>query len=413
MSPAIWRHETGLEGAKMILGVEKKLLRPAFLIGVLALFLSVPAVLGQSVKDLPPPPPPWRPKPTPTPTPPKPPEAGDIDTIKISSNLVMVPVSITDQQGQAVQGLKVADFRLEEEGKQQEITAIGDPEQVPLAIAILFDISSSVGQKGFFVSQQNAAAAFLKQVMKPNDKAAIFTITATPNVIQPLSSAEASAAKLLTIPPATSHVPTAFYDTVIAAAKYLTNNAESSYRRVIVVLSDGDDNFSDQIRDSALADYNASLAAQQSAQGTPAAGANAKQNAQPARGQLREILQRRHQQAVGAVQKAVQQADVIFYSVNPGGPSIKLNQIAMRAERGMEAIAEATGGTAFVPEADADLERVFRQVAAELRGQYLLQYYGDSQAPVGQFRKIQVAVPARNDVRVRARQGYYPKKPAN
>ena len=76
--------------------------------------------------------------------------------------------------------------------------------------------------------------------------------------------------------------------------------------------------------------------------------------------------------------RLVQQADVIFYAVNPGGPSIKLNLIAMRAERGMEAIAEATGGTAFVPDSDLDLERVFRQVAAELRGQYLLQYYGDS-----------------------------------
>ena len=398
----------------MILGSEKKLLWPAFLVGVLALFLSVPAVLGQSVKDLPPPPPLWRPKPTPTPTPQKPPEAGEIDVIKTTSNLIMVPVSITDQQGQAVQGLTVTDFRLLEEGKQKEISSIGDPEQVPLAIAILFDISSSVGQKGFFVSQQNAAAAFLKQVMKPNDRAAIFTITDKPKVIQPLSTAEASAAKLMTIPPAIAHVPTAFYDTVIAAAKYLTDNAESNYRRVIVVLSDGDDNFSDQIRDSALADHNATLAAQepQTAQGTAASGSNAKQNVQPTRGQLRNVLQQRHQQAVAAVQKAVQQADVIFYSVNPGGPSIKLNQIAMRAERGMESIAEATGGTAFVPDSDKDLDRVFRQVGAELRGQYLLQYYGDSGASAGQFRRIQVAVPARNDVRVRARQGYYPKKPA-
>jgi Ca-activated chloride channel family protein len=121
-------------------------------------------------------------------------------------------------------------------------------------------------------------------------------------------------------------------------------------------------------------------------------------------------LQQRHQQAVAAVQKAVQQADVIFYSVNPGGPSIKLNLIAMRAERGMETIAAATGGTAFVPDSDQDLERVFRQVAAELRGQYLLQYYANAEAPAGQFRRITVAVPARNDVRVRSRQGYYPKK---
>ena len=388
----------------MIVGVEKKLLRPAILLGVLAIFLFIPTVQGQ--QTLPPPPPPWKPKPTPTPKPVEPDVIADV--IRTTSNLVMVPVSVTDQQGQAVQGLTKDDFRLLEEGKQQEISGIGDPEQVPLAIALLFDVSSSVGKYGFFASQQNAAAAFLKQVMKPNDKAAIFTITSTPNVIQSLSSAEASAAKMLTIPPAVSNVPTAFYDTVIAAAKYLTDNAPSNYRRVIVVLSDGDDNFSEQIRESALADYEASRA--QTAQGTRAGEENTKQGVQPIRGQLRNALQQRHQQAVVTVQKAVQQADVIFYAVNPGGPSIKLNQIAMRAERGMEAIAETTGGTAFVPDSDKDLERVFRQVAAELRGQYLLQYYGNSDAPAGVFRKIQVGVPARNDVRVRARQGYYPKK---
>ena len=141
-----------------------------------------------------------------------------------------------------------------------------------------------------------------------------------------------------------------------------------------------------------LADYRSTTSGQQAALGTRTGLLNA------------------HQRAVASVQKSVQQADVIFYSVNPGGPSIKLNLIAMRAERGMETIAAATGGTAFVPDSDADLERVFRQVAAELRGQYLLQYYGDSNAPATQFRRIQVAVPARNDLRVRARQGYYPKK---
>ena len=374
----------------MKFGLEEKILWPAFLIGVLVFFLSVPAVQAQGTKNLPPPPAPWKPKPTPTPKPE--PEVIE-DVIKTTSNLVMVPVSVTDPTGQAVQGLKVADFRLLEEGKQQEISGIGDPEQVPLAIALLFDISSSTSQKGFFASQQKAAATFLRLVMKPADKAAIFTITGKPEVVQPLSSAEASAAKMLAIPPATSSVPTAFYDTVAAASKYLADNAPSNYRRVIVVLSDGDDNFSEQIRDLSVSNANATLSGQEVAAG------------------VRAGLQRAHQRAVTNVQKLVQQADIIFYAVNPGGPSIKLNQIAMRAERGMEAIAEATGGTAFVPDSDLDLERVFRQVAAELRGQYLLQYYGDSDAPAGQFRKISVAVPARVDVRVRARQGYYPKKP--
>ncbi len=373
----------------MILGVEKKLLWPAFLMGVLAIFLSTPIAQGQSVKDMPPPPPPWKAKPTPTP---KPPEQEVLDVVKVTSNLVMVPVSVTDPQGQPVQGLQVADFRLQEEGKQQEISSIGDPEQVPLAIALLFDVSSSTSQKGFFASQQNAAAAFLKTVMKPADRAAIFTITDKPTMIQPLASADTSAAKMLTIPAATSPVPTAFYDTVMAAAKYLTT-APSNYRRVIVVLSDGDDNFSEQIRDLSIAE------------------ARAAQNGQQTFSSTRAGLQERHRRAVQEVQKEVQKADVIFYSVNPGGPSVRLNQIAMRAEGGMEAIAETTGGTAFVPDSDKDLERVFRQVASELRGQYLLQYYADSEkVPAGQFRRIQVAVPTRNDVRVRARQGYYAKK---
>jgi VWFA-related protein len=374
----------------MILGVEKKLLWPVFLVGVLALFLSTPIAQGQSVKDMPPPPPLWKPKPTPTPKPAEPEVITDV--IRTTSNLVMVPVSVTDQAGNAVQGLQVSDFRLEEEGKQQEISGIGDPEQVPLAIALLFDVSSSTSHKGFFASQQNAAAAFLKTVMKPNDKAAIFTITDKATMIQPLASAETSAAKMLTVPAATSPVPTAFYDTVTAAAKYLTT-APSNYRRVIVVLSDGDDNFSEQIRDLSIAE------------------ARAAQNGQQTFSATRAGLQERHRRAVQEVEKEVQKADVIFYSVNPGGPSVKMNQIAMRAERGMEAIAETTGGTAFLPDSDKDLERVFRQVAAELRGQYLLQYYADSEkVPAGQFRKIQVAVPTRVDVRVRARQGYYAKK---
>src|SRR6185503_5210515 len=226
-----------------------------------------------------------------------------IDVIKTTSNLVMVPVSVTDQTGNAVQGLKVPDFHLEEEGKQQEISGIADPEQVPLAIALLFDISSSVGTKGFFASQQKAAATFLKLVMKPADKAAIFTITGTPNLLQPLSSADASAAKMLGIPPAAASVPTAFYDTVQAAAKYLTEKAPSNYRRVIVVLTDGDDNFSTVTRGLSVADASAQLSGKEAPAGT------------------RTALQQAHGRAVTLVQKSVQQADAIFYAVNPGGPS--------------------------------------------------------------------------------------------
>jgi Ca-activated chloride channel homolog len=365
----------------------RKSLWLAFALGMLAIFVS--PVNTPAQQTLPAPPPPWKAKPTPTP---KPPEPEVLDVVRVTSNLVMVPVSVTDTQGQPIHGLQIPDFRLDEEGKKQEIAEIGDPEQVPLAIAILFDISSSVSQKGFFVFQQHAAASFLRLVMKPVDKAAIFTIASQPILVQPLASAETAAAKMLTIPAATTPVPTAFYDSVIAASKYLSENSPGRHRRVIIVISDGDDNFSENIRSLSIAEARANIKGEPSASSSLVA------------------LQDKHRRAVADVQQAVLKADATFYAVNPGGPSVKLNQIAMRAQTGMSTVADASGGTAFIPDGEKDLEVVFRQVAAELRGQYLLQYYANADVPTGQFRRIKVTVPTRPESRVRARQGFYAKK---
>jgi VWFA-related protein len=364
---------------------------PALLLAVLALFSVTQSASAQLVRDLPPPPPP-RPTPTPTPVPtPAPLKDEDFDVIRVKTSLVMVPVSVVDALGEPVLGLQLGDFRLDEEGKTQEITQIGNPDQVPLDIAILFDVSSSVSQRGFFEFQQKAAASFLKQVMKPVDRAAVFTIKDEPEMVAGLGPADVAAARLLAIPAATTRVPTAFYDAVLAAAKYLTASSSEGHRRVILVISDGDDNFSNAIRDLTKAEARAS----QNGELTPQAA--------------RASLQDRRQRAVIDVQRAVQQADAAFYSVNPGGPSVRLNEISTRAQNNMQLIATATGGTAFLPGSEKDLEKVFSEVAAELRGQYLLQYYSNSQAVGSQFRRIAVSLPARTELRVRARQGYYPK----
>ena len=200
-----------------------------------------------------------------------------------------------------------------------------------------------------------------------------------------------AAAKVLSIPAATTPVPTAFYDTVIAAAKYLVKESAERHRRVILVVSDGDDNFSNVVKDLTMAEYRAN-------QKGAATSSKAHQN----------LLERR-QGAVLEVQRSAQQADAAFYSINPGGPSIHLNEISTRAQNAMESIAQSTGGTAYVPEAERDLERVFNEIAAELRGQYLLQYYSNSQTAGAGFRRIVVTLPAHQELRIRARQGYYPK----
>jgi VWFA-related protein len=86
-----------------------------------------------------------------------------------------------------------------------------------------------------------------------------------------------------------------------------------------------------------------------------------------------------------------------------------LNVITKRGQDGLQQISEATGGTAFVPDREEDLEGVFTQIAAELRAQYLLQYYSNSQSASPLFRRVVVTMPTRQELRLRARQGYYPK----
>jgi Ca-activated chloride channel family protein len=136
----------------------------------------------------------------------------------------------------------------------------------------------------------------------------------------------------------------------------------------------------------------------------------ASQKVEPTREVALANLQLRHRRAAIEVQRVVQHADAAFYSINPGGSSIHLNEISTRAQNAMDSIAQSTGGTAFVPDGEKDLEKVFNEVAAELRGQYLVQYYSNSQAASSLFRRIAVTLPAHPEVRVRARQGYYPKQ---
>lgn len=366
----------------MMLGVEKRLLwRPALLLGVLAVFLSVPAVSqAQSVKDLPPPPPLWKAKPTPTPAPP---EKEVIDVIRTTSNLVMVPVSVTDGNGQAVQGLTKADFRLEDEGKQQEISDLGNPEQVPLEIALLIDVSGSTHTR--FEFEKSAAARFLREVLKKDDRASLFMIDRVPVLKQVSTTADVAAKALLAFSPAADKGPTAFYDTVVEAAQYL-EKTPPRHRRVVVVISDGADNFSEAIKKTI--------------------GTTAEEQLSVSTAVKEKVTTR----ALAEVERSLQRADAVFYAINPSGNTMYLNVITRRGHEGMQRLAESTGGNTFVPEVDAELTAVFNRIAAELRGQYLLQYYANQQAPATQFRRIRVTVPTRADVRVRARQGYYPKK---
>jgi len=363
-----------------------KWVTPALLIAALAFFLFAgvlllaPSSSAQKVKQVGPPPPGWRLKPKPTPKP-SPTPAPEYEVVKITSNLVMVPVSVTNTQGQPVLGLKPTDFRIEEDGQVQELTQLGDPEQVPLDIAVLIDVSGSVTSR--FEFERQAAASFLKQVLKAEDRATIFAIDQSPRMVQGLTTAQTASQSLLTVKPANGY--TAFFDSVLAAATYLDQSSSTGRRRIVVVISDGDDT-------ARILDASAVQAR------------NGDARVPPMEAQLRVV-----QKAQLDTQRDVQKAEITFYSINPSGQTLHLNVRTARAQQNMERMAAATGGASFIPRDEAELPVIFNRIANEIRSQYLLQYYSNNQTGNRAFRRIAVSTPTQAGFRVRAREGYFPK----
>ncbi|HEX8195625.1 MAG TPA: VWA domain-containing protein [Pyrinomonadaceae bacterium] len=343
---------------------------------------------------------------TPTPTPPpKPDDEGEV--LRVTSTLVTVPVSVTDSAGQPVQNLAKTDFRIEEEGKSQQIEEIGSAEQVPLEIALLIDVSSSANK--IFELEKSAAAEFLRSVMRPDDRATIFLVSDNPVLAQKRDTAENTAVKVRAV--VATKGSTAFYDTVIAATKYLSENAPPRSRRVILALSDGEDTnsgFLQQVVQSFDQEIDVNKLTVK--------------ELEQRRKKRESLTAKAHPTAQTAVLKALQNADTVFYSLNPSGPSVRLNVASQRAQNGMQTFADETGGTAFLPQFASEkntssfeqqnvaiLERIFRQISAELRAQYLLQYYSETEFTAGRYVKLRVGLNNRPALRIRARQGYFAK----
>jgi Ca-activated chloride channel family protein len=338
------------------------------------------------------------------PTPPKADKVEDDgEVLRIESRLVVVPVSILNANGQPVLGLKAQDFRVLEENKSQQIEQVSDAEKVPLEIALLIDVSSSVNK--IFELEKSAAAQFLQGVMRPEDRATIFLITDKPVLLQTRDTAEKSSVNVRSI--AQTKSSTAFYDTVTAAARYLNANSPPRSRRVILSLSDGEDNYSEITRNpTAIAYKNLDV--------------NSLTQKDLDRRANRTV--KAHTQAQAVVMKTLQNTDTVFYTINASGPSVRLNLASQRAQNALQQFADETGGTAFLPQFVTEknsvsfekqniqiLDNIFRQISAELRAQYLLQYYSEADFPTNKYVKLDVSLQNPQNLRVRARQGYFVK----
>ena len=281
------------------------------------------------------------------------------NTIRVSTYLVTVPVFVTDASGRAIRGMKIGDFRITEDGESQTIARIAEANEVPLRLGLLFDLSGSLNS--LFEFEQQAAIRFLHRVWKDGDSVCVVAFSDQPHIVLKRSIFISEVLEELSKLRPTEKA-TAFLDSVVVTAHFLVQSAKPDTRRAMVVLTDGADNRSDHSLIDTIAE--------------------------------------------------VQSSDTIFYSINPSAASVRLNEINIKGQENLASLAAATGGTAFISGRAEDLDDIFNRIAVELRAQYLLAYYSSNPLLDGSFRKIKVTVPNRQDLDVRARQGYYavPKK---
>ena len=280
-------------------------------------------------------------------------EVGDEEVVRISSNLVPVPASVVDAKGRAVTDLKLEDFELRVDGELKPIGDISRAE-TPVSIALLFDNSSSLNATRDF--ERQAGIRFLKSVVRPIDRAAVYSISTEPWLAHPLTN-DVHALVRTVENFGKAEGATALFDTVAAAADYLKPQRT---RKVIVIVSDGTDTISDLDFDTTMARLLAD--------------------------------------------------DCQVYAVETGNSeSANLHDLA--GQRRLEQFTAQTGGAVFVPHTNSELSDAFTEIAADLSHQYVLSYYPSTSDPRdGRFRSFTLTVKARPGLRVRTRKGYYAPK---
>lgn len=300
------------------------------------------------------------PVPSPTPKP-----SNDGEVIRVESTLVPIPATVFDANGRTITTLRLEDFELQVDGKQAEISEISRSE-TPIRLTMLFDNSSSILVARKF--EVEAAVRFFERMIRPEkDLAALFSVATFSRLEQPLTND----VRLLTrsiemFPPPEG--ATALLDGIVKAADYL---GEVQGRRVMVIVSDGDDTYSDSTLEQAL----------------------------------------RSLQLANCQVYIVKTTDFENY-VRTRSRTGNANLRQLAAERRMLEIAAQTGGRVYSPLDEKELDEAFRQISAELSQQYVLSYYPDpANEKRGEFRQIALTVKNKPNVDVRTRKGYYvPKK---
>jgi Ca-activated chloride channel homolog len=276
-------------------------------------------------------------------------------TIRTNVNEVNLIFTVTDKHGRFIQNLNQQDFALLDNQKAPaQVFNFTQQTNLPLRVGIMIDASTSIRQR--FQFEQTAAIQFLQQVVRPqSDLAFVMGFDVTPYVTQNYTNdqdkLEAGITKLR------PGGGTALFDAIYTACRdqlIKVPTAQTSVRKALVVISDGDDNQSRAYPDDAI--------------------------------------------------KMCQRAETIVYTI-----STNVSPSRDRGDDVLKKIAEATGGFPFFPKRIEDMANSFHDIEEELRSQYSLAYRPADFKLDGSFRSIYLMALNPRYV-VRAKKGYFAPK---
>jgi Ca-activated chloride channel homolog len=324
------------------------------------------------------PPPPAAPAQSTTPPAPTPdalqaPPAGQNPTVIQSRvNLVDILFTVLNRRNRLVPDLEKGDFKIFDDKAPQEIRYFSKQTDLPLRIGMLLDTSNSIRDRLKF--EQDASTNFLFSVLRHNkDEAFVMTFDDEPQVIQKFTGdAGALRDEILKT---RAGGGTAIYDAIYSACLNELSHPPRPpgdqpdvVRRVMILISDGEDNLSNHTRADAI-----------------------------------EMAQR---------------ASVVIYTISTSTQWIALSQTdpSKAANRKnhltpgdqiLQDLAEETGGRAFFPYHVDDLDQSFQDIGDELRNQYSIAYSPTNYLMDGRYHKIRIETPDHKGYQVRARRGYF------
>lgn len=270
---------------------------------------------------------------------------GEDEVIKVDTSLILVNATITDADGKPAAGLKRGQFRIFEDGAEQEISVF-ETQETPFAAVILLDTSGSMEAR---VSLARSAAINFLDGLRPDDSAAIYNFDTKVSLVQDFSNSRDITEKVFDLKAAGY---TAMNDAIFKAAQELGKRAEK--RKAIIVLSDGADNRSGRSADKAL--------------------------------------------------KAASAANATIYTVDMSALDTGGKE-RMQSQGALKNFAEKTGGI-FIPTPGGNaLRNAFTNIVKELGVQYTVGYQSTNTKKDGKWRAIEIKV-ARPNLNIRTRKGY-------